>query len=131
MLNNINEISIDLTEAENTPTPPPGTAIKLENCSCPFTTGNVPFDAATDCRIIDIPVVISHLCPNKEFILFVTVTDAAGARIGQTCSIFVGNNASCNNPFTHNVRLLIKKPICSTDTIYVVATGNYTSICNI
>lgn len=131
MLNNINEISIDLTEAEDILTTPSGTAVKLENCSCPFTTTDVPFDAATDCRIINVHVVISHLCPNKEFILFVTVKDAAGTRIGQTCSIFVGNNASCNNPFTHNVRLLIKKPICSTDTIYVVATGNYTSICNI
>lgn len=131
MLNNINEISIDLNGTEDILTTPPGTAVKLDNCLCPFTTNNVPFDAATDCRIIDIPVVISHLCPNKEFILFVTVTDAAGARIGQTCSIFVGDNASCSTPFTHNVRLVIKKSICSTDTIYVVATGNYTSICNI
>lgn len=113
-------------DSENDPT-----TVGLANCTCPYTTSQVPFDAATDCRIINIPVRISHLCPNKEFLLFVTVLDTSGNRIGQICSVFTGNNASCNVDYVQNVRIAIKKPVCSTDNIVVRVTGNYTSICDL
>lgn len=125
-----NEKNISLTEVKD-PTPP-GTALTLANCQCPYTTGSVDFNAATSCRFIDVPVRVLNLCPNKEFILFVNVYDAAGNKIGQICDIFSSPSSNpCTTPYRHNVRLAIKKPVCSTDTIYVVVNGNYTSICDI
>lgn len=128
MSENLN-LGIELQDVELVP---PGTPLRLANCECPYTTGEVPYNSATSCRIIDIPFRITNLCPNKEYLLFVTVTDEAGAKIGQICSIFTkGESTPCTTPSVHRVRLVIKKPVCSTDTIYVTAIGNYTSICDI
>lgn len=110
----------------------PGTAIKLTNCKCPNLTDSVEFDVATNCRFITVPVKLINLCPNKDFLLFVTVYDNAKNRIGQICSIVNSPMINpCTTPYTYNVTLAIKKPVCSTDTIYIEVKGNYTSICDI
>lgn len=107
-----------------------GTVVGLGNCTCPFTTSTVPFNAATTCRVIDIPVRFSNLCPNREFVFLVTVFSGTQA-IGQTCATTVSNAASCNIDFTQNVRVLIKRSLCSTDNIRVQIIGNYVQACNI
>lgn len=124
MLEKNNIFELDTTEV----TVDPSTSISLPaNCGC--TTAPVSFSAATTCRHITIPITISNLCPNKEFLLLVTVFDNNNNPIGQTCST-VTSDRGCNTPITHNVSLIIKKPACSTDRISVNVEGNYVRICN-
>lgn len=115
--------------AEQSPELLDGT-IGLRNCECPQTTNQVPHDAATQCRIIDIPVRISHLCPNKEFVFVVTVF-SGNQCVGQTCATALSNRNSCNEDFVQIVRVVIKKSLCSTDNLTVRVFGNYVCACNI
>ncbi|MCI6276285.1 MAG: hypothetical protein MR639_06015 [Clostridium sp.] len=118
-------------EGEVILTDPPGTKLQLENCKCPDDVGPVSFDAKTQCRAIRVQVRISNLCPNKEFLLFITVYDDQMNKIGQICDVFTTSSSHvCTSPYNQYVTLLIKKPVCSTDYIWVDVRGNYTSICD-
>lgn len=107
-----------------------GVSVQLRSCECPQTTTRVDLNAATECRLLTIPVRISNLCPNKEFILFVTVCDSNNVKIGQVCRSVTRTGNSCGTTDI-DVTLVIKKPVCSTDTIRVDVKGNYTNICNV
>lgn len=110
----------------------PGTPVRLTSCECPQRTTETNHDAATECRVITVPVKIKHLCPGKEYIIFVTVYDFAYCsyrKIGQKCSIVLKPRGDCNVDYTQYVTLVIKKPVCSSDCIWVKVEGNYTGIC--
>lgn len=110
----------------------PGTPLRLISCECPQRTSEVNYDAATECRVITVPVKIKRLCPGKEYIIFVSVYDFANCiyrKIGQKCSLVIKPRGDCNIDYTQYVTLVIKKPVCSSDCIWVKVEGNYTGIC--
>ena len=125
----INTINLDET-LEPSPEQLIDETVGLANCTCPFTTSTVPFDAATTLRIVDIPVRFSHLCPGKEFAFVVTVFSGNDC-IGQAFATTVSRQSSCNIDHVQNVRVVIKKSLCSTDNITVRVFGNYVCSCNI
>lgn len=96
-------------------------------CLCPQPLGNLNLNAATTARVVTFTVTVQNLCPNKPFIVVVSVL-AGATVVGQQCRVVTRTGDTCANlevPFT----VAINIPICATTDVTVQAFGNYVNCC--
>lgn len=99
----------------------------LTPCLCPQNLGNVPLNAGTPARVVNFTVTVQNLCPNKDFIVVVSVL-AGTTVVGQQCRIVRRTGDVCANldvPFT----VAIAIPLCNNTNVTVQAFGNYVNCC--
>ncbi|WP_040194517.1 hypothetical protein [Clostridium culturomicium] len=99
----------------------------LVPCLCPQPLGNLNFNAATTARVVTFTVTVQNLCPNKDFIVVVSVL-AGTTVVGQQCRIVSRTGTGCGNlevPFT----VAIAIPLCASTDVTVQAFGNYVNCC--
>ncbi|MDU4891882.1 MAG: hypothetical protein E6344_13185 [Clostridium sp.] len=99
----------------------------LVPCLCPQNLGIVPLDAGTPARVVTFTVRVQNLCPNKRFIVVVSVLSGTTV-VGQQCRIVSRTGEVCGNldvPFT----VAIEIPLCANTNVTVQAFGNYVNCC--
>ncbi len=118
----INERCINIDAENEGAIDPP-----LVPCVCPQNLGNATINAATPARVVNFTVTVQNLCPNKQFIVVVSVLSGANV-VGQQCRIVSRTGETCANldvPFT----VAIAIPLCANNDVTVQAFGNYVNCC--
>lgn len=99
----------------------------LVPCLCPQNLGNTNLNAGTPARVVNFTVTVQNLCPNKPFIVVVSVL-AGTTVVGQQCRIVTREGTGCGN-LEVRFTVAINVPLCNNTNVTVEAFGNYVNCC--